>query len=236
VLDDLAISREHARIVRGADGCWLTDTSTNGTAVNDVVIKATHRLQHGDQVRMGPVVFKFLSGANIETEYHEDIYRSVSTDFLTNLTARKIFDDELSREIMRAHRHRRPLSLVMMDIDHFKKINDTLGHDGGDEVLKAVAKLVKAHVRATDVAARLGGEELGILMPETTCEAAATLAERIRKALALTPIVLRTGPISVTASFGCAELETEEDAEALYRRADGKMYESKNGGRNRVTR
>jgi len=185
-------------------------------------------------VRFGSVVLKFLSGDNVETAYHEEIYQSIAVDFLTKLVTRKIFDDELSREVTRAHRHRRPLSLVMVDVDHFKKVNDGHGHDAGDAVLTEVGRILKSQVRESDLAARLGGEEVGIIMPETRLEDASALADRVRHYLAATLIRHKTISLSVTASFGCAMLVEQETASDLYRRADEKLYEAKNGGRNRV--
>jgi two-component system, cell cycle response regulator len=233
-LDDPAVSRVHARIKRTADGCVVTDTSTNGTMVNDALIAEPYRLAHGDCVRFGSVVLKFLSGDNVETAYHEEVYQSIAIDFLTKLVTRKIFDDELSREVTRAHRHERPLSLVMVDVDHFKKVNDSHGHDAGDAVLKEIGRLLKLQVRESDLAARLGGEEMGIIMPETRLEDASALADRVRHRLAAAPIQHKALSIGVTASFGCAMLFEQESASDLYRRADERLYEAKNGGRNCV--
>jgi len=123
---------------------------------------------------------------------------------------------------------------VMVDVDYFKKVNDTHGHDAGDAVLKEIGRRLKLQVRESDLAARLGGEEMGIIMPETRLEDATALAERIRQCLAAAPIKHKALSIAVTASFGCAMLLEQETASDLYRRADEKLYEAKNGGRNRV--
>jgi two-component system cell cycle response regulator len=233
-LDEPAVSREHARIELTSDGCALIDCSTNGTLVNDAVVHGRLSLSHGDNVRVGSVVLKFLTASNVESAYHEEIFRSITTDYLTSLATRKIFEDALSGEITRAHRHNRPLSMVMVDVDFFKKVNDGHGHDAGDAVLAHIGRLLKAAVRESDVAGRLGGEELGILMPETRLQDAVVLAERVRESLAAVPITLRTATVSVTASFGCATLLANDDASALFRRADEKLYEAKHAGRNCV--
>lgn len=234
MLDEPAISRVHARIERTAAGCVITDASTNGTTVNDSLLGAPHRLAHGDCVRVGSIVLKFLSGSNVETAYHEEVYQSLATDFLTKLATRKVFDDELSRETLRAQRHARPLSLVVLDVDHFKNVNDEYGHDAGDAVLVGVGRLLKSQIRESDIAARLGGEELGIMMPETRLQDAMVLADRIRLAIAASRFLHRAVSIAVTASCGCATLLEGEHHSDLYRRADEKLYEAKRGGRNCV--
>ncbi|EDP74082.1 GGDEF domain-containing protein [Hydrogenivirga sp. 128-5-R1-1] len=153
------------------------------------------------------------------------------TDRLTGLYNKGKFNEVLQREIQRAKRYKRPLSLIIFDIDHFKKINDTYGHKVGDEVLKALAKLIKKNIRKTDFAARWGGEEFVILAPETNVEGAKKLAEKLRQAVETYkfPTVGK-----VTISLGVAQLEPDEKPEDFIVRADMALYKAKEGGRNRV--
>jgi diguanylate cyclase (GGDEF)-like protein len=155
-----------------------------------------------------------------------------ATDGLTGLANRRTFDERLEEELSRAHRHDRPLSLAIFDIDHFKRTNDRFGHAAGDEVLASVARTLKAAARRGDVVARLGGEEFGWLMPETDLDAAAVAADRARAAVADTvhPHARRQ-----TISAGVHALGPgAADAAALYAAADAALYAAKHGGRDRV--
>ncbi|MFH1021196.1 MAG: diguanylate cyclase, partial [Pseudomonadota bacterium] len=154
------------------------------------------------------------------------------TDHLTGLINRRRFAEFLDREMARRQRHSEPLSLIMFDIDHFKRVNDVYGHEVGDLVLKEMAQLVSSAVRRTDILARWGGEEFVILLPGTTGEAATGFAEKLRAGIERHdfPQAGRT-----TASFGVASLdEKETDGETLIKHADQAMYTAKQGGRNRV--
>ncbi len=153
------------------------------------------------------------------------------TDRLTGLYNKGKFNEVLQQEIQRAKRYKRPLSLIIFDIDHFKKINDTYGHKVGDEVLKELANIIKKNIRKTDFAARWGGEEFVILAPETNLEGAKKLAEKLRQAVEnhKFPTVGK-----VTISLGVAQLEPDEKPEDFIVRADMALYKAKEGGRNRV--
>jgi diguanylate cyclase (GGDEF)-like protein len=157
--------------------------------------------------------------------------RNASEDFLTGAANRRRFDERGTEEFERARRYQRPLSLVVLDIDHFKSINDTLGHAAGDQVLKQVAERCRESLRTTDLLARTGGEEFVLLLVETGLEAARSGAERTRAALEAERILGRT----VTASCGVAEATAADATIAdTLRRADAALYAAKNGGRNRV--
>jgi diguanylate cyclase (GGDEF)-like protein len=157
-------------------------------------------------------------------------------DGLTGVPNKRYFEEALARELARAQRHGRPLSLAVLDIDHFKRINDTYGHLAGDAVLRELAARVRGAIRADEVFARFGGEEFVLLMPEATPEQAAHFAERIRRLAADEPFDVGGKGIPVTVSIGLAHTSGERGVtpEELVGRADRKLYEAKAGGRNRV--
>lgn len=166
----------------------------------------------------------------------EELQRLAHTDSLTGLHNRRLFMDRLDEEARRVQRHAGVLSVVILDLDRFKSINDGYGHDAGDRILQAVAERVQAIKRATDVAARIGGEEFALLLPATDASGAAHLAERLCHAIAgIDTASLLGDGITVTASIGFATANrADSDPGALYKRADEAMYRAKNGGRNRV--
>jgi diguanylate cyclase len=157
-------------------------------------------------------------------------------DPLTSLNNRRCFDINLAREIADAHTHKSEMCLVMGDIDNFKAINDTFGHQIGDEILKMFAKLLTQNVKGRDTVARFGGEEFAIILPETGLADAAHLTENIRVQLEEKHLALNSGePIGkITASFGVAQLGEADDSDALVQRADARLYDAKCAGRNRV--
>jgi diguanylate cyclase (GGDEF)-like protein len=165
-------------------------------------------------------------------EANETISRLAATDELTRLSNRRSFNGFLTSAISAAVRHNYPLSMIMADLDHFKVVNDTFGHGEGDKVLQAFADLLRESIRAEDVAARWGGEEFIALLPHTSREAAAALAERIR--VAFEQHSGSVTPISLSASFGVVQLQERDDADTLIRRADDALYRAKREGRNRV--
>lgn len=165
----------------------------------------------------------------------EELARQARQDVLTGLLSRRSLLDELEREWSRASRGAGPLSCVMLDVDYFKKVNDTYGHAAGDAVLKAIAELVQNDCRATDVAGRYGGEEFCILLPDTTEECALMWAERVRKRISETPIAIGSDTVTVTASLGVAERrETTTAPDILIEQADQALRLAKQLGRDRV--
>lgn len=154
------------------------------------------------------------------------------TDELTGLHNRRSFNEIFALELSAARRHGYPLSLISIDLDHFKTVNDTFGHSVGDLVLKEFAGLMLKMVREEDVSARWGGEEFIILLAHTAGDAAAAVAERMRSSFAQNPG--SAAPLPMTASFGVAQLQDGEEADALIRRADEALYRAKQEGRNRV--
>ncbi len=166
---------------------------------------------------------------------HDIVQWQAITDELTGLVNRRRFLDALRSEITRGQRLGGRLSVVLADLDGFKLVNDRFGHHAGDEVLIAFADLLKAHGRDVDVAARLGGEEFAILLPETGLDGASAVADRLRLSLAELQIPLGVGEkVMVTASFGVAELGESQSVDALLRAADSALYRAKEHGKNRV--
>jgi two-component system, cell cycle response regulator len=161
-----------------------------------------------------------------------DLERMAIRDELTGLFNYRHFQDQFKAEALRALRYQRPLSLIVLDIDHFKAVNDMLGHVAGDRVLAAIGEILTTKIRATDKGFRYGGEEFAVIMPETQRDQAIAIAERIRQAIEEAQL---TPGQSVTVSAGVAEYRTTEDADALLRRTDTAMYAAKRDGRNRVT-
>jgi len=165
--------------------------------------------------------------------YHAAVGEAM-TDRLTGVGSRAYFDQRLCEQLDHARRYRHPLTLVMMDVDHFKTINDTYGHPAGDQVLAGVGALLRGSVRLSDVAARYGGEEFALILPFTEAEGAWILADRLRQSLQEWTLILSEGLVQVTASFGLAVLEDGMDAAALVKAADRALYRAKHGGRNQV--
>jgi diguanylate cyclase (GGDEF)-like protein len=236
VLDGDSVSRRHAHFEQ-RQASWLVvdDGSTNGTYCNDEQISREVVLKNGDRVKIGPTIFKFLSGADVEAQYHEEIYRMTIIDGLTQIHNKRYLFEALEREIIRGRRHERDLAILMFDIDHFKRINDVHGHLAGDFVLKEMARIVQSRIRRDEVFARYGGEEFAIILPETSLEGAAALGETLRQKVAEHVFVFQADSIRATISIGAAVLkDTDRAANELIKRADEKLYEAKNGGRNRV--
>jgi diguanylate cyclase (GGDEF)-like protein len=172
----------------------------------------------------------------VEAQYHEEIYRMTITDGLTQIHNRRYLLEALERDMVRARRHDRDLSILLFDIDHFKRINDTHGHLAGDFVLKELARVVQARVRREEVFARYGGEEFAVVLPETSLAGAVTLAETLRQTVRERTFVFQADTIRVTISLGAAVLDDGvETAADLIKRADERLYAAKRGGRDRVS-
>jgi diguanylate cyclase (GGDEF)-like protein len=235
-VNHVSVSRRHAHIERSDDGYYVADLeSTNGTYVNDTRV-VRHKLTDGDRLRIGSVIYRFLSGGNVEAHYHEEIYRLTVLDGLTEIHNKRYLLEFLERELARSTRYHRPLALALFDVDHFKQVNDRWGHLAGDAVLRELAALVKGTVRQSDLLARFAGEEFVLVLPETTREQAAGLSERLRQLVERHDFVLENRPQRITISIGVAALTGEAPltVTALLQEADDKLYQAKNGGRNRV--
>jgi diguanylate cyclase (GGDEF)-like protein len=165
----------------------------------------------------------------------EEVNRRADTDPLTGLANRRRFDESLQRELSHSDRFGHPVSLVLVDIDHFKQVNDSHGHEAGDAVLRTISRMLADGVRTVDLCARFGGEELAILLPQTTAAGAFELADRLRRRIAGRPIKYNDAEIAVTASFGVASYPDVVHArDALFQAADAALYGAKHDGRNCV--
>lgn len=171
----------------------------------------------------------------LRSSYEKTVSRSV-TDALTNLYNRHFMDTHLENMVQQSHKHQRPMSLMLIDVDHFKPINDTYGHDAGDEVLRGLSKVIVNSIRTADMAARFGGEEFVVLLPETDMLSGTVVTDRIRKMVEMTPFKVghEIGSLNVTVSIGAAQLRKGETPAQLLKRADEALYKAKNSGRNQV--
>jgi two-component system, cell cycle response regulator len=225
------ISRKHAAIQRIVGKYWVVDLkSTNGTFVNDEKVKQ-RTLADGDKIKVGELVLKYME-SNLELQYHEQILNLANLDPLTNVFNKRVFEMDAAEEA--EANDAKPLSLLLFDIDHFKRLNDTHGHPGGDEVLKGVAELTKNSVPTGGSAYRVGGEEFAILLRATPLAKARELGESLRQTVADRAFEFDGKQISVTISVGVAELKDGETSADLYKRTDERLYAAKGGGRNRV--
>ena len=236
VLNSESVSRRHACVQPiGREYELLDLQSTNGTLVNDQPIEQ-HRLHDGDYVQVGNCIFRYLAGGNVEAEYHEEIYRLTIMDTLTNIANKRCLLEFLERELSRSHRYNRPLSLIMLDVDHFKSVNDNLGHLGGDAALRELAAMIKNEVRTEELFARYGGEEFVVVLPETTREGGLNVANRIRQLIADHAFHFDGEDYQLTVSSGLSFTQGETGLKPLtfIARADKKLYEAKQNGRNCV--
>lgn len=229
------VSRRHASLRATPDGVVLSDAgSTNGTELNGSRIDGDVILSNGDLLNVGGVIFKYIAGGNVEALFHEEIYRMTVLDGLTQLHNRRSLSEFVDREIARSHRHERPLSFAIFDIDHFKRINDSHGHLAGDRVIERVAAIIGSCSREEDLAARYGGEEFALVMPERTAEEAFALCEEVRKRVEAETFHAGGTEYQVTISAGVAALLPGQGREDLISHADGQLYQAKLRGRNRV--
>jgi diguanylate cyclase (GGDEF)-like protein len=235
-IDDHSASRRHVAIEFRGDGYHAVDLqSLNGTFVNNVPAR-DRKLEDGDYLRVGNCIYRFLSGGNVEADYHEEIYRLTIIDALTEIHNKRYLLEFLDRELVRAARHGRCLALVLFDVDRFKAINEEFGHLGGDRTLRELAACVKTEIRQDELFARYGGEEFAIVLPETTLDEARAAAERTRRLVEAHPFQYRDRAYQVTISLGVTATTGSDVASSaqLIHQADEKLYLAKRQGRNRV--
>jgi len=234
-IDEKGVSRRHLRFLREGSDVAVQDLgSHNGTFVNTSRVSSSE-LKDGDLLLVGNTILKFTSGANVEGRYHEEIYRMATVDGMTQAANKAFFLERLSEEIGRSLRYRRDLSLILFDFDHFKGVNDTRGHEAGDEVLRRSAFLILKSLRREDLLGRLGGEEFGIFLPETALAPAKALAGKLRRLVGKERFRTGGSPFGVTISLGVAHLEPRDDeVRKLLQKADEALYRAKRAGRDCV--
>lgn len=235
-ITDKSVSRKHCRLQPEGESFVVVDlNSTNGTFVNNERIERK-TLENSDRLHIGTSILRFLIGGTIEASYHEEIYRLTIIDALTNTYNLRFFHERLEHELSRSARYIRPLSLMMLDIDHFKSLNDAFGHLAGDFVLRELANCVGSVLRKEDYLCRYGGEEFAVILPETDSESAMSLAERVRAAVAEHPFQFENQSFQVTLSIGVATVigDPEMTVTGFTKLADDRLYQAKLAGRNRV--
>ena len=232
-ISEQAVSRQHARFERTADGFIVTDLdSTNGTWVNGKRIE-TQILRSGNRVRIGGRIFKFIATDQLEAHYHQAVYSMITQDSLTNAWNKRYLLETLNRELKRRQRTGRALTLMLLDLDFFKKVNDTYGHLVGDEMLRQTADRLRASLREEDILARFGGEEFCIVLSETSTEDSKICAERCLRAISEKPFTTTAGKIKSSISIGIGEADGPMTCDELIKLADDKLYQAKQQGRNR---
>jgi diguanylate cyclase (GGDEF)-like protein len=239
-IEDDGVSRRHCSIqARGREAVLIDLGSANGTFVDGQRVKEKV-LATEDRFQIGTATtLKFSIADEVEADMQRKLAEASLREPLTGLYNRRHFQERFAAEVAVAHRHNRPLSLLMIDVDHFKRVNDRYGHLAGDEVLKTVARALSQGIRIEDILARFGGEEFVVLAREAASEAAMGVAERLRQLVEVAQTRWESGHdvpvgISVTVSIGMAQLGPEETERDLFENADQAMYKAKKSGRNRV--
>ena len=239
VEDDL-VSRHHCKFIISKEGTLLADlASTNGTLLNGHRMDRAF-LKEGDQIQVGSnTILKYHLQEEVERKFLAELYDAATKDFLTGAYSKKYFMDRLSSEFDYVKRNRGQLALLVLDLDFFKKVNDTYGHLTGDLTLKKVAQHLTSSTRKHDLVARFGGEEFIVFMRECDLKQAHALAEHLRTGIAGLKIESNGKTLQVTTSIGVATMnESNRDQfqtiESLIQLADSRLYEAKKDGRNRV--
>ncbi len=233
-LEEASMAGEEARVLSGGDvGNIIYIPLVSGAGMKGVlgIFSKEANFSESDE----DTLFAFAFQAFQSISFQRELARMATTDGLTGLHNHRMFQERLSEEILRAERYKRRLFLLLLDIDHFKMFNDTYGHQTGDEVLRTIASVIRGSVRKVDFAARYGGEEFVIILPETDCENAFMVAERIREKVERYVIDVGGHKTRLTVSIGISCFPQDAiDKEDLIRKADAALYLAKEGGRNRV--
>jgi diguanylate cyclase (GGDEF)-like protein len=230
-----AISRLHCRVWRDNSGFWVRDlNSTNKTYLNDrPVVEA--RLKDGDFITVGGIVVQFTQEKDVDHAAQSEFFDLVTNDQLTGLSQRRVFEQSLEQEIARSTRRNRVFVLAIVDVDELSRINREWSNAAGDDVLKQVAKALKAGLREEDLVCRFGGDEFAALLPETDVEEAEKLLNSIRSAIANVEFFIQGQSRSASVSIGAVLWKPEwKTAASVVARAEEKLKAAKEGGRNRI--
>ena len=236
-LEDTSVSRTHAAIDQDETGYSVVDTaSRNGTFVDDQQLRGSRRLTGGELIRVGSTILKFLASMDEEAQYHAVVHELMIRDPLTNTFNRSYLMSTLDKLLPRCLRNGADLSVIVIDIDHFKKVNDSFGHMVGDEVLRIFAERLRSSLRADNILCRLGGEEFVVLAERASLPDGVRIAERLRLSVSSEPFLTQAGSLKVTCSLGVASLMATRatSVDLLLNAADSRLYAAKKGGRNCV--
>lgn len=236
-LEFQGVSRRHFKVIVKDETTQVEDMgSSNGTFLNNTKVEGALDLSKGDMVKLGSIALKFLPKGDTERLTYDKLHEEANTDGLTKCYNKMYFNNKLDLEVKKSKVTGNPLSLIIFDLDHFKKLNDNFGHDAGDFVLKEMADLLRDNgIRKGDIFARYGGEEFVVLLPKTNLKQAFEIAERLRKLIETHDFNYESKRLPVTASIGVSDyrkgVNTGTD---LFKRADSAVYKSKDAGRNQV--
>jgi two-component system, cell cycle response regulator len=238
-VSDQGVSRMHLRVTPNPEGGIMAVDlgSRNGTYINGQRLNGSMALGDGDKIHIGSTaILKFSYADNLDESFQRDMYKAALKDPLTRLYNRRYLMSQLESEFSYMQRHNTPLSVVLMDIDFFKKVNDNFGHLVGDECLAGFATLLQSAIRGEDLAARYGGEEFVVVCRGIDRNGAALVAERVRERCEEKHFSKEEPELKVTISAGVASVPNPEivDYQGLLAAADKALYEAKDGGRNRV--
>lgn len=235
-IEDDSVSRRHAIIKWDGQVHSLVDlSSTNGCFVNEIRV-GQRLLTSGDRVRFGKQIFKYLKSEEIETQYHEVVFKLITTDGLTQVYNKRYFLETLERELSLSQRSRSRTSVLLMDLDRFKSVNDSYGHLAGDSVLSEFCCRANTQLRSGQLLARLGGEEFAVLCTHGSLDQALETAESIRQVTCAAPFLFegRVIPVSVSIGVATAAVDTTVSSNDLLNHADRLLYLAKASGRNQV--
>lgn len=237
-LDDDGISRSHAKVICVGSDVLIEDlNSANGTFVNEEPVFARRPLKDGDKITLGPItILKFTYNDDLDESFQRRMFEAALRDGLTTAYNKRYFMERMVKELAYARRHGTALSLIMLDVDHFKNVNDTFGHPAGDAVLINLSRVALDALRTEDVFARYGGEEFAVICRGVDVKNASVVAERLRELVSAMRTEEDGREITVTLSAGIAgypEVDAERPEE-LISVADEALYEAKRAGRNRV--
>lgn len=236
-LDFHGVSRRHFTVAVNDQEAVVTDLgSANGTYLNNQKLTEPVVLKRADVIKIGSIAMKFLPKGDPERLTYDKLHEEANTDGLTKCYNKKYFNDALEMEVKKCKVTGKPLTLIIFDLDHFKKLNDNYGHDAGDFVLKEKARLIRENgIRQGDIFARYGGEEFCILLPNTNLKQGFEIAERLRKLVEKHEFIYDGKRLPVSASIGVADYRMGvNNGTDLFKRADSAVYKSKEGGRNQV--